>query len=78
MGAGKLEPDLGPPEPHPSAGATLVTAREPLVAFNVELDTPSPEIAQAVAARLREAGGGLPRASGRWDCPARTSALGSR
>jgi glutamate formiminotransferase / 5-formyltetrahydrofolate cyclo-ligase len=59
MGAGELKPDLGPDEPHPSAGATLVTAREPLVAFNVELDTPNPEIARAIAAELRESGGGL-------------------
>jgi glutamate formiminotransferase / 5-formyltetrahydrofolate cyclo-ligase len=59
MREGELEPDLGPSEPHPTAGATLVTAREPLVAFNVELDTPNPEIARAVAAGLREAGGGL-------------------
>jgi glutamate formiminotransferase / 5-formyltetrahydrofolate cyclo-ligase len=59
MKAGELEPDLGPSEPHPTAGATLVTARRPLVAFNVELDTPDPEIAKAVAADLREAGGGL-------------------
>jgi glutamate formiminotransferase / 5-formyltetrahydrofolate cyclo-ligase len=60
MEAGELEPDLGPHEPHPRAGATLVTAREPLVAFNVELDTPNPEIARAIAAELREDGGGLP------------------
>ena len=60
MEADELVPDFGPPEPHPSAGATLVTAREPLVAFNVELDTPKPEIARAIAAELREAGGGLP------------------
>ena len=60
MGSGELHPDLGPDEPHPSAGATLVTAREPLVAFNVELDTPDPEIAREIAAELREAGGGLP------------------
>jgi glutamate formiminotransferase/glutamate formiminotransferase/formiminotetrahydrofolate cyclodeaminase len=59
MKAGELEPDLGPREPHPTAGATLVTARRPLVAFNVELDTPNPEVARAVAAGLREAGGGL-------------------
>ena len=59
MEAGELEPDLGPAEPHPTAGATLVTAREPLVAFNVELDTPDPEVARAVATGLREAGGGL-------------------
>jgi glutamate formiminotransferase / 5-formyltetrahydrofolate cyclo-ligase len=60
MKSGELEPDLGPSEPHPSAGATLVTAREPLVAFNVELDMPDPEIARAVADALRESGGGLP------------------
>ena len=59
MRSGELAPDLGPTEPHPSAGATLVTARRPLVAFNLELDTPNPEIARAVAGELREAGGGL-------------------
>jgi glutamate formiminotransferase len=60
MGSGELRPDLGPDAPHPSAGATLVTAREPLVAFNVELDTSNPEIAREIAADMREAGGGLP------------------
>jgi glutamate formiminotransferase / 5-formyltetrahydrofolate cyclo-ligase len=60
MKSGELKPDVGPSEPHPSAGATLVTAREPLVAFNVELDTPDPEIARAVADGLRESGGGPP------------------
>ena len=59
MEAGELKPDLGPSEPHPTAGATLATARRPLVAFNVELDTPDAEVARAVAAGLREAGGGL-------------------
>jgi glutamate formiminotransferase len=60
MESGELEPDLGPPEPHQSAGATLVTAREPLVAFNVELDTANPEIARQIAAEIREEGEGLP------------------
>ena len=41
-------------------GPRWSTAREPLVAFNVELDTPNAEIARAIAAELREAGGGLP------------------
>ncbi len=59
MRAGELAPDLGPLEPHPSAGATLVTARPPLAAFNVELDTDDVEVARAIAARLRESGGGL-------------------
>jgi glutamate formiminotransferase/glutamate formiminotransferase/formiminotetrahydrofolate cyclodeaminase len=60
MGSGELEPDLGPSEPHPSAGATLVTARQPLVAFNVYLDTSNPEIAREIAADIREGDGGLP------------------
>lgn len=59
MYSGELAPDLGPPLPHPRAGATLVTARHPLAAFNVELDTADVEIARQVAAGVRESGGGL-------------------
>jgi glutamate formiminotransferase/glutamate formiminotransferase/formiminotetrahydrofolate cyclodeaminase len=59
MQSGELRPDFGPPRPHPRAGATLVTARPPLAAFNVELDTAELEIARSVAAGLRESGGGL-------------------
>lgn len=59
MESGELRPDFGPTEPHPTAGATLVTARPPLAAFNVELDSGDVEIARSVAAGLREAGGGL-------------------
>jgi glutamate formiminotransferase / 5-formyltetrahydrofolate cyclo-ligase len=58
MESGELRPDFGPNLPHPTAGATLVTARPPLAAFNVELDTDDVEVARAVAAGLREAGGG--------------------
>jgi glutamate formiminotransferase / 5-formyltetrahydrofolate cyclo-ligase len=57
--SGELRPDFGPPEPHPSAGATLVTARPPLAAFNVELAGDGIEEARRIAARLRELGGGL-------------------
>jgi glutamate formiminotransferase len=60
MEGGELRPDYGPDLPHRSAGATLVTARPPLAAFNVELDTDDIEVARAVAASLRESGGGLP------------------
>jgi glutamate formiminotransferase/glutamate formiminotransferase/formiminotetrahydrofolate cyclodeaminase len=60
MEAGELTPDFGPSLPHRGAGATLVTARPPLAAFNVELDSGDVEVARAVAAGLREAGGGLP------------------
>lgn len=60
MASGELAPDRGPGEPHPSAGATLVGSRRPLVAFNLELDSPDPGVARAVAESLRESGGGLP------------------
>jgi glutamate formiminotransferase / 5-formyltetrahydrofolate cyclo-ligase len=60
MEAGELRPDFGPAVPHRRGGATLVTARAPLAAFNVELDTDDLGIARAVAAELREAGGGAP------------------
>jgi glutamate formiminotransferase len=46
-------PDFGPRELHPSAGATLVAARPPLVAFNVEIEAPI-ETAKAIAKTLRE------------------------
>jgi glutamate formiminotransferase / 5-formyltetrahydrofolate cyclo-ligase len=58
MKAGELAPDMGPEIPHLSAGATLVTARPPLAAFNIELDTGDAVVAQRVAAAVREAGGG--------------------
>jgi glutamate formiminotransferase/glutamate formiminotransferase/formiminotetrahydrofolate cyclodeaminase len=58
MARGELAADLGG-APHPTAGATLVTARPPLAAFNIELDAADTMVAQRVAARLRESGGGL-------------------
>lgn len=60
MEGGGLRPDFGPGLPHPTAGVTLVTARPPLAAFNLELDSGDVEVARAVAAGLRESGGGLP------------------
>jgi glutamate formiminotransferase len=60
METGELRPDFGPDLPHRTAGATLVTARPPLGAFNVELDSGDLDLARAVAAGLRESGGGLP------------------
>jgi glutamate formiminotransferase/glutamate formiminotransferase/formiminotetrahydrofolate cyclodeaminase len=62
IAAGTCRPDFGPARIHRSAGATLVAAREPLVAFNVELAPPATvEDARAIASLLREGGGeGLP------------------
>jgi glutamate formiminotransferase / 5-formyltetrahydrofolate cyclo-ligase len=58
--SGELEPDFGPARLDDRAGAVLVGARPPLVAFNVELATADVEVARAVAAVVREAGGGFP------------------
>jgi glutamate formiminotransferase/glutamate formiminotransferase/formiminotetrahydrofolate cyclodeaminase len=61
-GGGGLRPDFGPARLHPTAGATLVAARPPLVAFNVQLAAPADlDRARGVAADVRESGGhGLP------------------
>ncbi len=68
--SGELVPDLGPRRLHPSAGATLLGARPPLVAFNVMLAAPAGEAdARRIAARIRQGGPeGLPgvRAIGLW------------
>ena len=60
MEAGELVPDYGPARAHPSAGATLATARPPLLAFNVDLQSDDVDLARAIAAELRESGGGPP------------------
>jgi glutamate formiminotransferase len=52
-------PDYGPAEPHASAGATVVGARAPLIAFNVNLGTERLEIAKAIAKAVRASSGGL-------------------
>jgi glutamate formiminotransferase len=59
---GLLTPDFGPPEIHPTAGATLVAARPPLVAFNLQLAAPATLAdARHIAALVREGGEhGLP------------------
>jgi glutamate formiminotransferase len=54
----ELSPDFGPPELDPRAGAALVGARHPLIAFNVNLRG-SLEAAKEIAAVVRESGGGF-------------------
>jgi glutamate formiminotransferase/glutamate formiminotransferase/formiminotetrahydrofolate cyclodeaminase len=62
IATGELRPDFGPPVPHATAGAVLVGARPPLVAFNLELAPPATlGDARAIAAAVREGGSeGLP------------------
>ena len=60
LDAGELAPDLGPSRLHPGAGGTIVGARRPLVAFNVNLRGASLEVAREIAALVRERDGGYP------------------
>src|SRR5574344_651877 len=53
------KPDYGPAERHPTAGTVAIGARMPLVAFNINLNTPSLEIAHDIAKKIRFIGGGL-------------------
>jgi glutamate formiminotransferase len=55
------QPDFGPSRPHPTAGATAVGARRPLIAFNIQLSTTDVAIARRIATGIRERDGGLPR-----------------
>ena len=57
---GELLPDYGPAELDERAGGVIVGARRPLIAFNVNLATDDVEIARAIAAVVREKGGGFP------------------
>jgi glutamate formiminotransferase len=53
-------PDAGPAAMHEKAGAIVVGARPPLIAFNIELDTPDVTLAKRIAKEIRESSGGLP------------------
>jgi glutamate formiminotransferase / 5-formyltetrahydrofolate cyclo-ligase len=62
MVTGECRPDFGPTRMHSTAGATLLAARPPLVAFNLELAAPATvKDARAIAGLIREGGAkGLP------------------
>ena len=54
------QPDFGPPRLHDTAGAIVIGARYPLIAFNVNLNTPDLTIAKTIARTIRHSNGGLP------------------
>ncbi|NLH28477.1 MAG: glutamate formimidoyltransferase [Syntrophomonadaceae bacterium] len=54
------QPDFGPAQMHPKAGAVAVGARPPLVAYNINLDTDNVDIAKAIARTIRGSSGGYP------------------
>jgi glutamate formiminotransferase len=51
-------PDFGPPAPHPTAGASVIGARMPLIAYNINLATDRLDVAKKIAAAIRFSSGG--------------------
>jgi glutamate formiminotransferase len=59
MAAAEWSPDFGPSAPHPSAGASVIGARMPLIAYNINLNTNRLDVAKKIAAAIRHSSGGL-------------------
>jgi glutamate formiminotransferase / 5-formyltetrahydrofolate cyclo-ligase len=59
MRAPEWIPDFGPRQPHVSAGASVIGARMPLVAYNINLNTHRLDVAKKIAAAIRHSSGGL-------------------
>ena len=59
MAASEWAPDYGPSAPHPTAGATVIGARMPLIAYNINLATDRVDVAKKIAAAVRHSSGGL-------------------
>jgi glutamate formiminotransferase len=58
MAAPGWAPDFGPAVPHPSAGAAVIGARMPLIAYNINLATDRLDVAKKIAAAIRHSSGG--------------------
>lgn len=52
-------PDYGPSTPHPTAGASVIGARMPLIAYNINLATNRLDVAKKIASAIRMSSGGL-------------------
>ena len=52
-------PDYGPAAPHPTAGASVIGARMPLIAYNINLNTDRLDVAKKIAAAIRQSSGGF-------------------
>ena len=59
MRAPEWIPDFGPRHPHISAGASVIGARMPLIAYNINLNTNRLDVAKQIAAAIRHSSGGL-------------------
>lgn len=53
-------PDFGGPSLHPTAGATAVSARNFLIAYNINLNAPDVQVAKTIARKIRASSGGFP------------------
>jgi len=58
MSAPEWAPDFGPSAPHQSAGAAVIGARMPLIAYNINLATDRLDVAKKIAAAIRQSSGG--------------------
>ncbi len=61
----KRDPDVGQASVHPTAGATVVGARGPLIAYNVNLCTDDLDLAKSIAKKIRASSGGFPAVQAR-------------
>jgi glutamate formiminotransferase len=52
-------PDFGPAAPHETAGASVIGARMPLIAYNINLATDRLDVAKKIAAAIRQSSGGF-------------------
>jgi glutamate formiminotransferase / 5-formyltetrahydrofolate cyclo-ligase len=59
MATAEWAPDFGPALPHPTAGASVIGARMPLIAYNINLNTDRIDVAKKIAAAIRHSSGGL-------------------
>jgi len=59
MVAPEWKPDFGPAAPHPGAGAAVIGARMPLIAYNINLATDRLDVAKRIAAAIRQSSGGF-------------------
>ncbi len=59
LGDPAWRPDFGEAAPHPSAGASVIGARMPLIAYNINLATDRLDVAKKIATAVRHSSGGL-------------------
>jgi glutamate formiminotransferase / 5-formyltetrahydrofolate cyclo-ligase len=59
MARPEWRPDFGPAAPHPSAGASVIGARMPLIAYNINLATDRLDVARRIATAIRFSSGGF-------------------